>query len=303
MAAERDLEKSDSVHLANVLFDASGHFVIYATMLGVKVVNLVTNRCVAMLGKPENLRPLHLALFQGRTNQSKVATTLEMEGSENPTLLNVKTDPTLFCTAYKKNRFYMFSRRSPDDIKSPDADRDIFNEKPSKEDIISATEGQGVQRLYEQAILHTSLGDVHIRIFGKDVPKTAENFCVHSRNGYYNGHVFHRVIKGFMVQTGDPTGTGTGGESIWGGEFADEFKPHLKHDRPYTVSMANAGPNTNGSQFFITLAPTPWLDNKHTVFGRVVRGMEVVQNIGSVKTNPKTDKPYEDVRIISVTVK
>lgn len=303
MASERDLEKSDAVHLANVLFDSSGYFVIYATMLGVKVVNLVTNRCVAMIGKPENLRPLHLALFQGRTNQSKVATTLEMEGSENPTLLNVKTDPTLFCTAYKKNRFYMFSRRSPDDIKSPDADRDIFNEKPSKEDIISATEGQGVQRLYEQAILHTSLGDVHIRLFGKDVPRTAENFCVHSRNGYYNGHIFHRVIKGFMVQTGDPTGTGTGGESIWGGEFADEFRPQLKHDRPYTVSMANAGPNSNGSQFFITLAPTPWLDNKHTVFGRVVRGMEVVQNIGSVKTNPKTDKPYEDVRIISVTVK
>ncbi|KAL0869555.1 hypothetical protein ABMA27_005821 [Loxostege sticticalis] len=303
MAAERDLEKSDSVHFANILFDASGHFVIYATMLGVKVVNLVTNRCVAMLGKPENLRPLHLALFQGRTNQSKVATTLEMEGSENPTLLNVKTDPTLFCTAYKKNRFYMFSRRSPDDIKSPDADRDIFNEKPSKEDIISATEGQGVQRIYEQAILHTSLGDIHVRIFGKDVPKTAENFCVHARNGYYNGHIFHRVIKGFMVQTGDPTGTGTGGESIWGGEFADEFKPHLKHDRPYTMSMANAGPNTNGSQFFITLAPTPWLDNKHTVFGRVVRGMEVVQALGAAKTNPKTDKPYDDIRILSVTVK
>ncbi|CAG5055808.1 unnamed protein product [Parnassius apollo] len=303
MATERELEKSESIHLANVVFDASGHFVCYATMLGVKVVNLVTNRCVAMLGKPENLRPLHLALFQGRTNQSKVATTLEMEGSENPTLLNVKTDPTLFCSAYKKNRFYMFSRRSPDDVKSPDADRDIFNEKPSKEDIISATEGQGVQRIYEQAVLHTSLGDVHIRLFGTDVPRAAENFCALARSGYYNGHVFHRVIRGFMVQTGDPTGTGTGGESIWGGEFADEFRPHLKHDRPYTVSMANAGPNTNGSQFFITLAPTPWLDNKHTIFGRVVRGMEVVQNIGNVKTNPKTDKPYDDVRIISVTVK
>ncbi|XP_047996891.1 peptidylprolyl isomerase domain and WD repeat-containing protein 1 [Leguminivora glycinivorella] len=303
MATERDLEKSDSVHFANIVFDASGHFVLYATMLGVKIVNLVTNRCVTMLGKPENLRPLHLALFQGRTNQSKVASTLEMEGSENPTLLNIKTDPTLFCTAYKKNRFYMFSRRSPDDIKSPDADRDIFNEKPSKEDIISATEGQGVQRIYEQAILHTSLGDIHIRLFGKDTPRAAENFCVHARNGYYNGHIFHRVIKGFMVQTGDPTGTGTGGESIWGGEFADEFKPHLKHDRPYTVSMANAGPNTNGSQFFITLAPTPWLDNKHTVFGRVVRGMEVVQNIGQAKTNPKTDKPYDDIRLVSVTVK
>ncbi|XP_059057600.1 peptidylprolyl isomerase domain and WD repeat-containing protein 1 [Achroia grisella] len=303
MAAERDLEKSDSVHLANVLFDESGHFVVYATMLGVKVVNLVTNRCVSMIGKPENLRPLHLALFQGRTNQSKVAATLEMEGSENPALLNVKTDPTLFCTAYKKNRFYMFSRRGPDDVKSPDVDRDIFNEKPSKEDIISATEGQGVQRVYSEAVIHTSLGDVHIRLFGKDVPRAAENFSGLARAGYYNGHIFHRVIKGFMVQTGDPTGTGTGGESIWGGEFADEFRPHLKHDRPYTLSMANAGPNTNGSQFFITLAPTPWLDNKHTVFGRVVKGMEVVQNIGSVKTNPKTDKPYEDIRIISITVK
>ncbi|OWR48413.1 peptidylprolyl isomerase domain and WD repeat-containing protein 1 [Danaus plexippus plexippus] len=302
MATERDLDKSEYSQLANIVFDASGHFVLYATMLGVKVVNLTTNRCVSMLAKPENLRPLQLALFQGRTNQSKVAATLEMEGSENPTLLSVKTDPTLFCTGYKKNRFYMFSRRGPDDLHT-EADRDVFNEKPSKEDIISATEGQGVQRLYEQAILHTSLGDVHIRLFGKDVPKTVENFCGHARNGYFNGHIFHRVIKGFMVQTGDPTGTGTGGESIWGGEFADEFKPQLKHDRPYTVSMANAGPNTNGSQFFITLAPTPWLDNKHTVFGRVVRGMEVVQNIGSVKTNPKTDKPYDDVRVISVTVK
>ncbi|CAG4947959.1 unnamed protein product [Colias eurytheme] len=303
MATERELEKSDAAQLANIVFDTSGHFVAYATMLGVKLVNLTTNRCAATLGKPENLRALHLALFQGRTNQSKVAATLEMEGSENPTLLTIKMDPTLFCTAYKKNRFYMFSRRSPDDVKSPDADRDIFNEKPSKEDIISATEGQGVQRLYEQAIIHTSLGDIHIRLFGKDAPRTVENFCGHARNGYFNGHIFHRVIKGFMVQTGDPTGTGSGGESIWGGEFADEFRPQLKHDRPYTVSMANAGPDTNGSQFFITLAPTPWLDNKHTIFGRVIRGMEVVQNIGSVKTNPKTDKPYDDVRVISVTVK
>ncbi|XP_041985082.1 peptidylprolyl isomerase domain and WD repeat-containing protein 1 [Aricia agestis] len=303
MAAERELEKSDAAQLANIVFDASGHFVAYATMLGVKLVNITTNRCVAMLGKPENLRPLQLALFQGRTNQSKVASTLEMEGSENPSLLLVKTDPTLFCTAYRKNRFYMFSRRSPDDVKSPDADRDIFNEKPSKEDIISATEGQGVSRTYESAILHTSMGDIHIRLFGADVPRAAENFCGLARAGYYNGHVFHRVIRGFMIQTGDPTGTGTGGASLWGGEFADEFRAHLKHDRPYTVSMANAGPDTNGSQFFITLAPTPWLDNKHTVFGRVVRGMEVVQNIGSVKTNPKTDKPYDDVRVISVTVK
>nr|CAD7433938.1 unnamed protein product [Timema monikensis] len=117
------------------------------------------------------------------------------------------------------------------------------------------------------------------------------------------------------VQTGRPhrvpwicgpcacLGTGTGGESIWGGEFEDEFNSSLRHDRPYTLSMANAGPNTNGSQFFITLIPTPWLDNKHTVFGRVVKGMEVVQNISTVKTNPKTDKPYDDIQIVSITLK
>jgi len=130
-----------------------------------------------------------------------------------------------------------------------------------------------------------------------------ENFCVHASKGYYNGHIFHRVIKQFMVQTGDPTGTGTGGESIWGGEFEDEFHPKLRHDRPYTLSMANAGPNTNGSQFFITVVPTPWLDSKHTVFGRVTRGMEVCQKISETKVHPKTDKPYEDIKIMNITLK
>ena len=91
--------------------------------------------------------------------------------------------------------------------------------------------------MYEQATLHTSVGDIHVQLFPKECPKTVENFCVHSRNGYYNGHIFHRVIKQFMIQTGDPLGTGTGGESIWGGEFEDEFSPKLRHDRPYTVSF------------------------------------------------------------------
>ena len=92
-------------------------------------------------------------------------------------------------------------------------------------------------------------------MFAKECPKSVENFCVHSKNGYYNNHIFHRAIQGFMIQTGDPLGTGTGGESIWGGEFGDEFHPSLRHDRPYTLSMANAGPNTNGSQFFVTVVP------------------------------------------------
>ncbi|CAG0891986.1 unnamed protein product [Darwinula stevensoni] len=304
MATERDLEKSDAIRFGNLLYDESGNFLLYATMLGVKVINLVTNRCVRWIGKPENLRFLHLGLFQGRAKKNtKAALTIELEASENPTLDSARADPCLFCTAFKKNRFYIFSRRESSDAKSLDDDRDVFNEKPSKEDIIAATEASGQQRLYETAVLHTTLGDVHVRLFPKECPKTVENFCLHSKNGYYNGHIFHRVIKAFMIQTGDPTGTGTGGESIWGGEFEDEFHPSLRHDRPYTLSMANAGPNTNGSQFFITVIPTPWLDNKHTVFGRVTKGMEVIQNISNVKTHPKTDKPYDDVSIISITVK
>lgn len=301
MAVERDIEKSEA-H-GNIVFDESGHMLLYATMLGIKVVNTVNGSVVRTLGKPENLRILKLALFQGRARKPKAAVTVEMEASDNPTLDCVQPDPTIFCTAFKKNRFYMFTKREPEESKGMEGDRDVFNEKPSKEDIIAATEASGMQRVFDNAVLHSTFGDIHIKMFSKECPRTVENLCVHAKNGYYNGHIFHRVIKGFMVQTGDPTGTGTGGESIWGGEFEDEFHPSLRHDRPYTVSMANAGPNTNGSQFFITLTPTPWLDGKHTVFGRVIKGMEVIQNISNVKTNPKTDKPYDEIQILSITVK
>lgn len=92
-----------------------------------------------------------------------------------------------------------------------------------------------MQKIFDNAVIHTSKGDIHLKLFSRECPKTVENFCVHSKNGYYNGNIFHRVIKGFMAQTGDPTGTGCGGESIWGDEFCDEFVPTLKHDRPYTV--------------------------------------------------------------------
>ena len=138
-----------------------------------------------------------------------------------------------------------------------------------------------------------------MKLFPEDCPKTIENFVTHCKNGYYDGVKFHRVIKGFMIQTGDPLGDGTGGESIWGGDFEDEFCPHLKHNLPHTVSMANAGPNTNGSQFFITTAPAPHLDQKHTVFGRVTSGFDVVAQIEGVKVN-KHDAPLRDIKILSV---
>ncbi|XP_071322219.1 peptidylprolyl isomerase domain and WD repeat-containing protein 1 [Trachinotus anak] len=303
MAVERELEKVDGIRLTNIIFDETGHFVLYGTMLGIKVINVETNRCVRILGKLENIRVVQLSLFQGVAKAMQVAPTVEMKASDNPALENVEPDPTIFCTAFKKNRFYMFSKREPEDTKSADSDRDIFNEKPSKEEVMAATQAEGPKRVSDSAIIHTTMGDIHIKLFPVECPKTVENFCVHSRNGYYNGHIFHRVIKGFMIQTGDPTGTGMGGESIWGGEFEDEFHATLRHDRPYTLSMANAGAGTNGSQFFITVVPTPWLDNKHTVFGRCTKGMEAVQRISNVKVNPKTDKPYEDISIINITIK
>ncbi|RMC04471.1 hypothetical protein DUI87_18916 [Hirundo rustica rustica] len=304
MAVERELEKVDAVRLINIIFDETGHFVLYGTMLGIKVINVETNRCIRILGKQENIRMMQLALFQGVAKKHRAAITIEMKASENPVLQNIQADPTVICTAFKKNRFYMFTKREPEDTKSADSDRDVFNEKPSKEEVMAATQAEGPKRVSDSAIIHTSMGDIHIKLFLLSMcPKTVENFCVHSRNGYYNGHIIHRIIKGFMIQTGDPTGTGMGGESIWGGEFEDEFHSTLRHDRPYTLSMANAGPNTNGSQFFITVVPTPWLDNKHSVFGRVTKGMEVVQRISNVKVNPKTDKPYEDISIINITVK
>jgi cyclophilin family peptidyl-prolyl cis-trans isomerase len=151
------------------------------------------------------------------------------------------------------------------------------------------------------AVIKTNMGTIEIELFAEQTPKTVENFVGLSEKGYYNGVIFHRVIKNFMIQGGDPTGTGRGGASFWGGKFEDEFVSDLKHDTPGMLSMANAGPNTNGSQFFITLVATPWLDGKHTVFGKIINGMDVVNEIGKVKT-AAGDKPVNDVVMEEVTI-
>ena len=141
MATEKELEKSEAYRNGNIVFDYSGHFIMYATMLGIKVVNIDTNKCVNMIGKSDNLRPVHLALYQGRPKRTTAATTFEHEASENPAIQNVQSDPTIFCTAFRKQRFYMYTKRLPSDLQ--DNDRDVFNEKPSKEDIISVSTNQG----------------------------------------------------------------------------------------------------------------------------------------------------------------
>jgi len=132
-------------------------------------------------------------------------------------------------------------------------------------------------------------------------PQTCENFRTLTERGYYNNLLFHRIIPNFMLQTGDPTGTGRGGTSIYGEKFEDEISPELKHTGAGILSMANSGPNTNGSQFFITLAPTPWLDGKHTIFGRVTKGLGIVKRMGLVKTG-SDDRPLEEVRILKARV-
>ena len=160
----------------------------------------------------------------------------------------------------------------------------------------------------------TSEGNFTARLFDVEVPKTVANFAglaegtiewtdprtgKKSKEPYYNGTVFHRVIADFMIQGGDPLGQGTGGP---GYKFADEFSPKLRHSKPGILSMANSGPNTNGGQFFITLVPTTWLDNKHSVFGEVTEGMDVVNKIGKTATSKPGDRPVKPITINSVTI-
>lgn len=163
------------------------------------------------------------------------------------------------------------------------------------------------------ATFNTSEGTFKARLFEDKAPKTVANFVGLAQGTqewtdpatrakvsrpFYDGLIFHRVIDGFMLQGGCPTGTGTGGP---GYQFADEFGPGLKHDRPGLLSMANAGPNTNGSQFFVTLVPTPWLDQKHAIFGEVTEGMDVVLKIGKMPTG-RNDRPVKDIVIQSVVI-
>lgn len=222
-------------------------------------------------------RQMQLARMSGAGGGSSSSTAVAATSKSDPIEHN-NSDALLIATAYNQRRIYVFSHLDPvaataGSAKTNDnADedvltkRDVWNEAPTAADRLYYTSGHAAKQLLNsdtgpksnsairKAILRTTLGDIHIQLLADyAIPKTLENFAGHCRSGYYDNVIFHRVIRGFMLQTGDPLGDGTGGESIWGGEFEDEICPQLRHDRPFTVSMANAGPGTNGSQFFITV--------------------------------------------------
>ncbi|CAG9137054.1 Peptidyl-prolyl cis-trans isomerase-like 1 [Plutella xylostella] len=151
------------------------------------------------------------------------------------------------------------------------------------------------------AVIETTMGVISVEMYWKHAPITCRNFMELTRRGYYNNTKFHRIIRDFMIQGGDPSGTGKGGQSIYGTYFDDEISNDLKHTGAGVLSMANAGPDTNGSQFFITLAPTQWLDGKHTIFGRVQSGMNIVKRIGLVECD-RNDTPVDDIRIVKAYI-
>lgn len=169
--------------------------------------------------------------------------------------------------------------------------------------IISINHDGGVFAMNNTVVvLETSQGAIELTITPDTAPKTCENFVKLVEKGYYNGTIFHRVIPEFMIQGGDPTGTGSGGASIWGRPFGDELKPDVRFDKPGILAMANSGPNSNGSQFFITTAETSWLNMRHTIFGKVTAGYDVVQKIEGVKT-ASGDKPVAEQKIIKAYIK
>jgi len=318
--------------VSTAIFDDTSTFILYPTMYGIKVYDIRTTTLQRIIGSNESHdRYLQLSLYQSiprggskSTNTSidatigsgaSLQTTNAILAGTTAITSQLKEDPVVFCSAYKREKFCWFSQREPSTTESDAQNgtgRDIYNERPTatnsdamvrKSSSSSNLTTNKAAQLGRMAAIHTTMGDITVVLHVDDTPKTSENFLTLAQQSYFNGLLFHRVIKQFMIQTGDPKGDGTGGNNIWNKQpgFEDEFNIHLKHDKPGILSMANSGPSTNNSQFFITTIPCPWLDNKHTVFGYVIRGMDVVHSIEKVKVD-KGSKPLEDVKIVSVNI-
>lgn len=321
-----------TVSNANVIWDESGSCILYATMFGIKVVHVSTSRIVRILGLREAaVRFVCVALAYSRSStdepdditipchSNKVTVEKvgkyddggsdDKDGSGRPiSIINGKMGPLMIAGGFNSERVYLFGSGNQDKVK--ESNRDVHNERPifrkrqftnlSNTNSALYSRGEEAASQCDRVTLHTSLGDIAIKLLGGSAPKTVENFVTHSKNGYFNGVTFHRIIKNFMIQSGDPDGDGTGGESIWGAAFEDEIDDELSHEIG-TVSMANSGPNTNASQFFIVCGKASHLNGKHSIFGKVTKGIAVVKQIEGVHTD-KEDRPTDAVTIESVSV-
>lgn len=282
------IARRHALKVSDACFDSLDTALVCGSDSGIKVVSPGAN--VQTIGADDaanySFAQVHV-LADDITNYST-----DMIASENAILQNrLERSPLVVCAAKGCPRLFVFGG---DDSSETDRDQPVSNgseacARPSQ--LISEFDG---------VTLQTSLGDIHIKLFPKQAPQTVENFLRLCQRLYYNLTIFHRVIKKFMLQAGDPLGDGTGGESAYGGYIRDEFSPNLRHSKPFMVSMANSGPNTNGLQFFITTEATPWLDGKHSIFGEVTGGLDVVRMIEALEVD-KNDRPVEQVVILSTT--
>uniref|UniRef100_A0AC35TUD8 PPIase cyclophilin-type domain-containing protein n=1 Tax=Rhabditophanes sp. KR3021 TaxID=114890 RepID=A0AC35TUD8_9BILA len=277
-----------------MVFDVTGNILVYPTLGTNEMLRIISVDICQAVPHNENLMQ-GVAVVRSDTIDFRAAAQAAF-----------KPDPLIICSAIGNNRLYLFTNSEPSsNYEEGTSNRDIINEKPTKEEVKNAVaDGKETlsKELKNKAVIHTTKGDIHLTLFPNECPKSVENFCTHARRGYYNNHSFHRIIKNFMIQTGDPSGKGTGGESIWKQDFEDEFHPTLLFDKPYKLAMANAGPNSNGSQFFITVCPADWLDGKNTLFGEVTDGFGVVNALNKVEAHAKTGRPVEAVNIVSISL-
>ena len=280
-------EQGGDVATWNCTWDETGEYFIFPSCIGIKIVHYQTNKLVHLLGYADALRYTHVALLTPITS-----TTLDLAASDNPQAKKTVSDPLMIALAAKKSRLFVLSRREPV-MTERDMQNDLLEQQTSLKPLKKHKECSLDPTKLHKAILRTTKGDITIRLYPQYAPIACENFVQLARKKYYDNVIFHRIIKAFMIQTGDPTGLGSGGESCWGEPFVDEFRDELEHDKPLMVSMANSGPKTNGSQFFITTVKCPWLDNKHTIFGKVIDGADTVYLIEHVEVG-KYDRPVGD---------
>lgn len=289
--------KSDYPQKIKICFDESETLLIIPTVYGIAFYDFALNSFERVIGiKEKGDLFIGLSVFQGE----KISNVKGVIGQGGASSQMKEADPLILAWCFKKQKFCIFSKRLPEiEVKKGENNpRDVLLEKAKATTRTIDAKINRVDQGVRRVVISTTFGDIFIKLFPEFTPKAVENFVTHAINGYYDNCVFHRVVKGY-IQGGDPLNDGSGGESIWGKDFDDEFCEELKHDRPFTISMANSCANGNGSQFFITTLASPWLDKKHTIFGRVYKGSEIVTEIEHLKTD-NFEKPLIDAKIFRI---